>query len=183
MRRWVQVGGDRNQPIIKAREFPSMVDALARGQSAEEIVEDFPPLTRDQVEAAIEYAVARVPLSPWSLKRALAELAGLGFDDESEAGEVAPRRIPQPRISSTRTRFLSLAMVPTRTCASGLQHGPRLKRALRERAHPEQEFARERRRVQVLGQRVERHPIVLRARSRWRAEQRIALQVRVLRRA
>lgn len=34
-----------------------MVDALARGQSAEEIVDDFPSLTRDQVEAAIEYAI------------------------------------------------------------------------------------------------------------------------------
>ncbi|MEK9278628.1 DUF433 domain-containing protein [Bradyrhizobium sp. ISRA442] len=45
-------------PSLRTREFPSMVDALARGQSAEEIVDDFPSLTRDQVEAAIEYAIA-----------------------------------------------------------------------------------------------------------------------------
>lgn len=31
-----------------------MGDALAHGQSAEEVVEDFPPSTRDQVEAALE---------------------------------------------------------------------------------------------------------------------------------
>ncbi|WP_271588829.1 DUF433 domain-containing protein [Bradyrhizobium sp. CCBAU 53415] len=35
-----------------------MVAALARGQSAEEIVDDFLSLTRDQVEAVIEYAQA-----------------------------------------------------------------------------------------------------------------------------
>lgn len=99
LRRWVQVGGDRNEPIIKGTKIPVyMVAALARGQSAEEIVDDFPSLTRDQVEAAIEYAKAYPkrgrPYPPRSLKRALAELADLGFDDEAEAGEVAPRRIP-----------------------------------------------------------------------------------------
>ncbi|MBK3666448.1 DUF433 domain-containing protein [Bradyrhizobium diazoefficiens] len=100
LRRRVQVGTGRNEPIIKGTKIPVyMVAALARGQSVQEIVDDFPLLTRDQVEAAIEYAKAYPkrgrPYPPRSLKRALAELADLGaFDEEAEAGEVAPRLIP-----------------------------------------------------------------------------------------
>lgn len=100
LRRWVEAGPDRNEPIIKGTKIPVyMVAALARGQSIEEIVNDLPSLIRDQIEAAIEYAKAYPkrgrPYPPRSLKRALSELADLGtFDEEAETAEVAPRRIP-----------------------------------------------------------------------------------------
>jgi acyl-CoA reductase-like NAD-dependent aldehyde dehydrogenase len=76
-----------------------MVAALARGQSVAEIVEDFPSLSRDQVEAAIDYAKAYPkrgrPYPARSLKRTLAELANLtASGEEAEGDEVAPRRIP-----------------------------------------------------------------------------------------
>ncbi|WP_260686045.1 DUF433 domain-containing protein [Rhizobium laguerreae] len=77
-----------------------MVAALARGQTVAEIVEDFPSLSREQVEAAIEYAKAYPkrgrPYPSRSLKRSLAELAELGaFDEVDGAADVAgPRIIP-----------------------------------------------------------------------------------------
>ncbi|PJG55207.1 hypothetical protein CVM73_11660 [Bradyrhizobium forestalis] len=73
-----------------------MVDALARGQSAEGIVDDFPSLTRIRLRRRSNTprrSQARVSLSLAESEAAPAELAGLGFDDEAEAGEVAPRRI------------------------------------------------------------------------------------------
>ncbi|MCP3468494.1 DUF433 domain-containing protein [Bradyrhizobium sp. CCGUVB23] len=100
LRRWGQIGSDRNESLIKGTKIPvHMVAALARGQSVEQIVDDFPSLKRHQVEAVIEYANAYPkqgrPYPPRSLKRSLAELAGLGaFDEEAEVGEAAPHRIP-----------------------------------------------------------------------------------------
>lgn len=90
-------GGD---PLIEGTTIPvHMVAALARTQSIAEIVADFPSLTPEQVESAIEYAKAYPkrgrPYPARSLKRALAELADLGaFDDKAPTTEVVPRRIP-----------------------------------------------------------------------------------------
>jgi len=100
VRRGVEAGEERGEPFIKGSKIPVyLVAALAREQSAAEIVEDFPSLSRDQVEAAIEYAKAYPkrgrPYPARSLKRALTELADLGaFDEEIETTDVAPRRIP-----------------------------------------------------------------------------------------
>lgn len=82
LRRWGQIGSDRNEPLIKGTKIPVyMVAALARGQSVEQIVDDFPSLKRHQVGAVIEYAKAYPkrgrPYPPRSLKPSLAELAGL----------------------------------------------------------------------------------------------------------
>lgn len=99
VRRWVETD-DEAEPLIKGTKIPvHMVAALARSQSVAEIVEDFPSLTRAQVEAAIDYAKAYPkrgrPYPARSLKRALAALADLGApDDEAETDAVAPRRIP-----------------------------------------------------------------------------------------
>ncbi|MBY3118825.1 MULTISPECIES: DUF433 domain-containing protein [Rhizobium] len=99
LREWVDV--ERGETLIKATRVPvHMVAALARGQTVAEIVEDFPSLSREQVEAAIEYAKAYPkrgrPYPSRSLKRSLAELAELGaFDEVDGAADVAgPRIIP-----------------------------------------------------------------------------------------
>jgi len=90
-------GGD---PLIKDTTIPvHMVAALARTQSVAEIMADFPSLTAEQVEAAIEYAKAYPkrgrPYPARSLKRTLAELADLGaFDEEAPIAEAAPRKVP-----------------------------------------------------------------------------------------
>ena len=58
LRRWVKAD-DRGDPLIKGTTIPvHMVAALARTQSVAEIVADFPSLTPEQVESAIEYAKA-----------------------------------------------------------------------------------------------------------------------------
>lgn len=100
LHRLVEKGGVRSDPLIKGTSIPvHMVAALARAQSVDEIIEDFPSLGREQVEAAIEYAKAYPkrgrPYPGRSLKRALADLADLGaFDEDVEQAEVTPRRIP-----------------------------------------------------------------------------------------
>ncbi|MER8887501.1 DUF433 domain-containing protein [Mesorhizobium sp. M0816] len=100
LHRSVESGGERSDPLIKGTSIPvHMVAALARAQSIDEIIEDFPSLGREQVEAAIEYAKAYPkrgrPYPARSLKRALADLAGLGaFDEDVESAEGTPRRIP-----------------------------------------------------------------------------------------
>lgn len=100
LRRWVETAGDRGEPVIKGSKVPVyMVAALARTQSAAEIVEDFPSLSPEQVEAAIEYSKAYPkrgrPYPSRSLKRALGRLADLGaFDAGTEPADSAPRRIP-----------------------------------------------------------------------------------------
>jgi uncharacterized protein (DUF433 family) len=100
LRRWVESGDARPEPLIKGTSIPvHMVASLARSQSVAEIVEDFPSLSPEQVEAAIEYAKAYPkrgrPYPARSLKRTLAELADFGsFDGDAEPAEVAPRRMP-----------------------------------------------------------------------------------------
>ncbi|MGY3478350.1 DUF433 domain-containing protein [Bradyrhizobium ottawaense] len=45
-------------PLLKHQDSRLHGSRPRPGQSAEEIIDDFPSLTRDQVEAAIEYAKA-----------------------------------------------------------------------------------------------------------------------------
>jgi uncharacterized protein (DUF433 family) len=100
LRRWVRAVGDRGEPVIKGSKVPvHMVAALARTQSVAEVVEDFPSLSTEQVEAAIEYAKAYPkrgrPYPSRSLKRTLGKLAELGaFNADAEPADSAPRRIP-----------------------------------------------------------------------------------------
>ncbi|WP_245502735.1 DUF433 domain-containing protein, partial [Mesorhizobium sp. M1A.F.Ca.IN.020.06.1.1] len=91
----VESDDERPDPLIKGTSIPvHMVAALARAQSVDEIIEDFPSLGREQVEAAIDYAKAYPkrgrPYPARSLKRALADLADLGaFDENVERAEVS----------------------------------------------------------------------------------------------
>lgn len=75
------------------------IEALSRGQTVEEIIEDYPGLTTEQVEAAVEYAKvypkAGRPLPARSFKRMLGDLAEAGvWDVESDGEPVTPRPIP-----------------------------------------------------------------------------------------
>lgn len=91
---------DGTEPVIKGTRIPVyMVAALARKQTAAEIGEDFPSLSRKQIEGAIEYAKAYPkrgrPYPTTSLKRALADLAELGaFDESADDTTASPREIP-----------------------------------------------------------------------------------------
>jgi hypothetical protein len=99
VREWVDASDDEQGPFIKGTRIPVyMVAALAREQTTAAILEDFPSLTHDQVEAAKEYAKAYPkrgrPYPARSLKRALGELADLGvFDDSGDRSEIAPRKM------------------------------------------------------------------------------------------
>ena len=88
------------EPVLNGTNVPVHVLAtLARGQSATEIIEDYPTLTAGQVKAAIEYAKVYPrtgrPLPTRSLKRMLGDLAAAGvWDLESEPQPIEPRPIP-----------------------------------------------------------------------------------------
>ena len=87
-------------PCIKALGVPVHVIAgLAIDQHIDEIVADYPMLSRDQVEAAIEYAKIYPrtgrPLPRRSFKRMLSELAEAGvWDLDNDSEPPAPRMIP-----------------------------------------------------------------------------------------
>jgi len=50
VRKWVDAGDDEQGPVMKGTRIPVyMVAALARGQTMEEILEDFPSLTREGI--------------------------------------------------------------------------------------------------------------------------------------
>ena len=75
-----------SEPVLRGAGVPvHVVSALARGQSTIEIVEDYPILTIQQVEAAVEYAKVYPrtgrPLPTRSLKRMLGDLATAGVWD------------------------------------------------------------------------------------------------------
>ena len=91
-------GGD---PVVRGAGVSVYVVAgLARGQTVEEILEDYPALTRGQVQAAVEYAKAYPkpgrPYPARSFKRMLGDLARAGvWDVESDPDEpVTPRPMP-----------------------------------------------------------------------------------------
>lgn len=100
VRKKVDVGAARDEPLILGTSIPVyMVAALAREETPDEILKDYPSLNREQVEAAIEYGKAYPkrgrPYPGRSLKRALAELAEIGaFEEGEERLTSSPRKIP-----------------------------------------------------------------------------------------
>lgn len=93
-------GGQDGEPVLRGATISvHAVAALAAGQSAEEIIEDYPGLTPTQAEAAVEYAKvypkAGRPLPARSLKRMLGDLATAGiWDLENDSEPLAPQSIP-----------------------------------------------------------------------------------------
>lgn len=91
---------NRGEAVIRGTTIAAyLIAALARDQSVEAVLTDFPSLTREQVEAAIEYAKAYPkrgrPYPAKSLKTTLAALAEAGaFDEDDDLGDVEPRTIP-----------------------------------------------------------------------------------------
>lgn len=87
-------------PIIRGTTVSAyVVAALARGQTAAEIVEDYPGLTPAQIEAAAQYANIYPkqgrPLPARSFKRTLADMAASGaWDVEGDDEPVVPHLIP-----------------------------------------------------------------------------------------
>ena len=85
------------EPVIRGTAVPVYVVAsLAKGETVEEILEDYPSLTRAQIESAIEYAKAYPkkgrPYPARSFKRMVADM---GLDEiETERTEEGPRLIP-----------------------------------------------------------------------------------------
>ncbi|WP_298277602.1 DUF433 domain-containing protein [uncultured Bradyrhizobium sp.] len=100
IRQKVDVGRDHDEPVIHGTAIPVyMVAALAREETTDEILDDYPSLTKEQVEAAVEYAKAYPkrgrPYPGRSLKRTLADLAEIGvFEQGEERLTGAPRKIP-----------------------------------------------------------------------------------------
>lgn len=88
------------EPVLRGTNVPVYeIAALARGQTAAEILEDYPALTREQVDAAVEYAKVYPktgrPLPARSLKRMLSDMAASGaWDVESDDEPMTPRLIP-----------------------------------------------------------------------------------------
>lgn len=88
------------EPQLKGVGVPVHVIAgLARGQSVDEIIDDYPALSREQVEAAVEYAKVYPrtgrPLPQRSFKRILGDLTDAGvWDLESDAEPLEPCTMP-----------------------------------------------------------------------------------------
>jgi hypothetical protein len=91
---------DRAEAVIRGTTISvHLIAALTRDEGVEAVLADFPSITRDQAEAAVEYAKAYPqrgrPYPTKSLKATLAALADAGaFDDDGDVGEVGPRAIP-----------------------------------------------------------------------------------------
>jgi Protein of unknown function (DUF433) len=73
-------------PIIRDTDIPVyVIAALARGQTVTEIIEDYPSLTPEQIDAAVEYAKVYPktgrPLPTRSFKRMLSDMAESGVWD------------------------------------------------------------------------------------------------------
>jgi len=100
IRRWIDHQEGQAEAVIADTDIPAhLIAALARGQSIPEIIEDYPSLTIEQVEAAVEYAKAYPkrgrPYPTRSLKRMLSDLAEIGaFDESDEPIDPTPREIP-----------------------------------------------------------------------------------------
>lgn len=88
------------EPVLRGTNVPVYeIAALARGQTAAEILEDYPGLTAEQVEAGVEYAKVYPktgrPLPARSFKRMLSDMAASGaWDVESDDEPMTPRPIP-----------------------------------------------------------------------------------------
>ncbi|MER8833241.1 DUF433 domain-containing protein [Mesorhizobium sp. M0909] len=100
IRLWVDRDKEQSEAFIRETDVPAhLIAALAREQTVDEILVDYPSLNKMQVEAAIEYAKAYPkrgrPYTTRSLKRTLADMADLGvFDADGGSEEAAPRKIP-----------------------------------------------------------------------------------------
>ena len=87
-------------PIIRGTDIPVyVIAALARGQTVAEIIEDYPGLTPEQIDAAVEYAKVYPktgrPLPTRSFKRMLGDMAESGvWDVEDDDEPLTPRQIP-----------------------------------------------------------------------------------------
>jgi uncharacterized protein (DUF433 family) len=86
-----------HEPLLRGTRVPvHAIAGLARGQTVEQILQDYPSLSRPQVEAAIEYARAYPkrgrPYPAKSLKRLLADLDLDGA--EPVRANRGPRRVP-----------------------------------------------------------------------------------------
>lgn len=96
---WTDVDGSA-VPVLAGTHIPVYeIAALLQGQTVAEILEDYPELTREQVESAAAYAAAhpdRDPsFPPRSFKRALSDAAASGLWEVGEDPEpIAPRPIP-----------------------------------------------------------------------------------------
>lgn len=88
---------EQAEPLIPGTTVPVYVVAgLAQGQTTEEILEDYPSLTREQVESAIEHAKVHPrmgrPYPARSFKRMIGDLAEAGvWDVESDPDELTER--------------------------------------------------------------------------------------------
>jgi len=89
------------EPVLRGTDIPvHEIEALTRGQTIAEIIEDYPRLTAEQIDAAVDYArvypKAGRPLPTRSFKRMLRDLAEAGvWDVESgDDNQMVPRLIP-----------------------------------------------------------------------------------------
>jgi len=95
----IEVGAD-GKAVIRGTEIPAYdVAALTSGQTTQEIIEDYPELTEDQIAAASEYAKiypkSGRPLPKRSFKRTLSDMAKSGvWDVERDDEPVIPRPMP-----------------------------------------------------------------------------------------
>jgi uncharacterized protein (DUF433 family) len=100
VRRSVDQKGGRLEAVVRGTDIPvHLIAGLAHSQTVDEIFQDFPSLSRRQIEAAIEYAKAYPkrgrPFAVRSLKRTLADLAEFGvFEETGSSGDASPRKIP-----------------------------------------------------------------------------------------
>ncbi|WP_313617702.1 DUF433 domain-containing protein [Rhizobium sp.] len=96
----IESTGDRGEAVVRGTAISAhLIAALTRDAGIDTVLADFPSITRDQVEAAVEYAKAYPkrgrPYPTKSLKSTLAALADAGaFDDDVGPGDVEPRPIP-----------------------------------------------------------------------------------------
>lgn len=80
----------RDEPVLRGTDVPvHAIAALSKGQTTEEILEDYPGLTREQLRTATDYATAYPkagrPYPARSLKRMVGALAEAGaFDAQSD---------------------------------------------------------------------------------------------------
>ncbi len=87
-------------PVLRGTDVPThVIAALARGQTTAEIIEDYPGLTPQQVEAAVEYAKVYPkpgrPLPTRSMWRMLGDMAESGvWDVEDDPEPITPRLMP-----------------------------------------------------------------------------------------
>jgi uncharacterized protein (DUF433 family) len=84
------------EPVIRGTAVPVyQIAGLAKGQEVGEILEDYPSLTRDQVESAVEYAKAYPKKGrPYPARSFARMVADLGLDEiETERTGEGPRLI------------------------------------------------------------------------------------------